>query len=74
MKLVGDASHFPKSQHKHQYTLGRLVDHAFTQVEAFITGEGTNLANVLALIMVLEMAFREPGAVAIGERKLEVLM
>jgi hypothetical protein len=43
------------------------------QVEAYITDRGINLTDVLALIIVLEMAFRDPDHVAIVEQKLEAL-
>jgi hypothetical protein len=49
------------------------VAHAFLQVDAYITDKGINLADVLALIMVLETAFRDPDCVAIAEQKLEAL-
>jgi hypothetical protein len=47
------------------------VGQAFAQVKAYITDEGINLADIPALITVLEMAFRDPDHVAIAERKLE---
>jgi hypothetical protein len=37
------------------------------QVEAYITDEGINLADVSALITVLKMAFRDPNHVMIAE-------
>jgi hypothetical protein len=49
------------------------VGQAFAQVKAYVTNEGINLANVLALIMVLEMAFGDPDRVMIAEQKLEML-
>jgi hypothetical protein len=54
---VGDASHFPNHQHPHQYTFEPLVEEAFAQVKTNITDEGTNLADVLTLIILVEMAF-----------------
>jgi hypothetical protein len=43
------------------------------QVEAYITDEGINLADVPALITVLETAFVNPDYLATAEGKLEVL-
>jgi predicted transcriptional regulator len=40
---------------------------AFVQVEAYITNEGINLADVPALIAVLKTAFRDPDYVATVE-------
>jgi phosphomannomutase len=73
MKLASDASHFPNLQPQLRYTFGLLVGQAFMQVEAYITDEGINLADVPALIMILEIAFRDPDHVATAERKLEML-
>jgi hypothetical protein len=73
MKLAGDACHFPNPQHQLQYTFGLLVGQAFVQAEAYITDEDINLANVLMLIIVLEMAFGDPDCVATAEQKLEEL-
>jgi hypothetical protein len=49
------------------------VGQAFTWVKAYITDEGINLTDVLALIMVLEMGFKDLDHVATLERKLEML-
>jgi hypothetical protein len=57
MKLAGDASCVPNLQHQLPYTFRYLVGQAFTQVEAHITNEGSNQANVPALMTVLETAF-----------------
>jgi hypothetical protein len=43
------------------------------QVEVYNTDEGINLTDVPALIMVLEMPFRDPDCVVTAERKLEML-
>jgi hypothetical protein len=73
MKLGGNASCFLDSQHRLWYIFELLVGQAFTQVKAYNTDEGINLADVPALIMVLEMVFRDPDGVAIVERKLKIL-
>jgi hypothetical protein len=73
MKLADNASLFPNLQHQLQYTFRLLVGQAFAQVEAYITNEGINLTDVLALITVLKTAFRNPDYVAVAERKLEAL-
>jgi hypothetical protein len=49
------------------------VGQAFAQVEAYITDEGIDLADVPTLIIVLKTAFGDPDHVATAERKLEVL-
>jgi hypothetical protein len=49
------------------------VDQAITQVESYIIDEGINLADVPALITVLEKAFGDPDCMAVAERKLESL-
>jgi hypothetical protein len=54
--LVGNASHFPNPQQQLWYTCGHLVGQAFALVKANMTDEGNNLADVPALIMVLETA------------------
>jgi hypothetical protein len=59
--LAGDASCFPNFQHQLWYTFELLVGQAFTQVKAYITDEGNNLADIPSLITVLEMAFRDPN-------------
>jgi hypothetical protein len=71
MKLAGDDSHFPNTQHQLWYTIGLLVGQAFTQVETHITNEGINLTDVPALITVLEITFGDADRVARAERKLE---
>jgi hypothetical protein len=48
-----------------------LVYHAFTQVKAYITIDGINLADILALISIL--AFGDPDCIATVERNLEAL-
>jgi hypothetical protein len=73
MKLAGNASHFPNSQHQLQYTVGLQVGEAFTQVVDDITDEGITPADVSATIMVLEMAFGDPDHVMTVELKLEIL-
>jgi hypothetical protein len=73
MKLAGNASCFPNSQHQLRYTFGVQVGRAFVQVKAYITDEGTNLTDVPALIIVLETAFRDPDHGVTAERKLEIL-
>jgi hypothetical protein len=67
MKLAGDASSFPNPKQQLHYTSGLLVGQAFTQVIVYIMGEGIKLADVPALIMVLEMAFRDPDLVVTAE-------
>jgi hypothetical protein len=49
------------------------VGQAFAWVKAYITDEGINLADVPPLIMVLEIACKDPDLVATSERKLEML-
>jgi hypothetical protein len=73
MKLAGNASHFPNLQHQLLYTFGLLLGEDFVQVEAYITDEDINLADVSTLITVLEMAFWDPDCVVTAARKLEVL-
>jgi hypothetical protein len=60
MKLAGDAFRFPNHQHQLQYNFGLLVGKAIVQVDTYISDEGCNLLDVRAMIMVLEMAFRDP--------------
>jgi predicted transcriptional regulator len=67
MKLVGNAYHFPNPQYQLRYTFELLVGLAFTQAKAYITNKGINLADVPALITVLETAFRNPDRVATVE-------
>jgi hypothetical protein len=50
-----------------------IVGQAFAQVETYITAESINLADVSALITVLETAFGDLDHIAIAERKLEAL-
>jgi hypothetical protein len=73
MNLAGDTFHFPNSQYQFPYTCRLLASHAFVQVEAYITDEGINQADVPALITVLETAFRDPDDIATAECKLEAL-
>jgi hypothetical protein len=49
------------------------VGQYFAQVEAYITDGGINLADVPALITVLETAFWDPDCLTTVERKLEAL-
>jgi hypothetical protein len=69
MKLAGDASCFLNPQHHHQlqYTFELLVGQAFTQVKTYDINKGINLADVSALIAVLETAFRNRDHVATAE-------
>jgi hypothetical protein len=48
------------------------VGQAFAQVEDYVTDDGINLTDVPTMIMVLEMAFRNPVRVVTAERKLEM--
>jgi hypothetical protein len=49
------------------------VGQAFAQVEAHITDEDINLADVPALITVLKTAFGNPDCMVIAEQKLEAV-
>jgi hypothetical protein len=49
------------------------VHQAFAQVETYITDEDINLADVLALLTILEMAFGVLNHIVTTERKLETL-
>jgi hypothetical protein len=73
MKLAGNVSHFSNPQHQLCYTFGCLVAQAFAQVEANITDNNINLADVPALITVLKTVFWDPDHVATAEGKLEEL-
>jgi hypothetical protein len=49
------------------------MSRAFTQVKAYIIDNGINLADILALNMILETVFGNPDCVTMAERKLEAL-
>jgi hypothetical protein len=49
------------------------VGQVFAQVEAYVTDDCINLGNVLTLIVILQMVFRDPEHVVIAEYKLEAL-
>jgi hypothetical protein len=46
---------------------------AFAQVEDYLTCEGNNLADVLTLMTILKITFRDPDHIATAERKLNLL-
>jgi hypothetical protein len=73
MKLTSDASQFPNPQHLLQYTFGPLVSSAFTQVDAYITDEGINLADVPTLITILKTTFGELKCIMTVKSNLEDL-
>jgi hypothetical protein len=73
MKRAHDPSHLPNSQHQLQFTFRYLVGQASAMVEASINDESINLADVPALITVLETGFVDPECVAIAEQTWEVL-
>jgi hypothetical protein len=72
-KLAGDESRSHNPQHKLWYPFGLLPRQAFVQVEAYLTKEGIKLADVQALITILEMAFRERDCHATAESKSVIL-
>jgi hypothetical protein len=67
MKQAGDVSHFSNSHQQLWYSSGLLLGQAFAQVKAYMTDKGTNLADVPALITVLETAFEDPDRMATVE-------
>jgi len=73
MKLQGDASRFPNTQHQLLYAIGRLSGSAFAQVETYIKPDGVHLEGVGKLLDVLDMAFGDPDSEATAERKLDNL-
>ena len=64
MKLQGDASRFPNTQHQLLYAIGRLSGSALAQVETYIKPDGVHLEGVGKLLDVLDMAFGDPDSEA----------
>ena len=73
MKLQGDSHKFPSNQHQLRYTIRLLTDQAFTQIEPYIKEHTIELASIIELLKVLEIAFGDPDHESTAERKLEVL-
>jgi hypothetical protein len=54
LTLAVDAFSFFTSQYPPNYTFQIIECQAFAQVKAYITNDGLNLADILALITILE--------------------
>ena len=73
VKLTGYAEQIPFDQHKLAYVCGRLEGNAQAQVQPHITEAGITLANVPALLNILQTAFRDPDPEGTATRELRKL-
>ena len=73
MKILGDDARFPTEQHKLRYTVVLQQGNAFAQIQPYILETTIDLANVTALLNVLEAAFGHPDRTGTAERKVESL-
>jgi hypothetical protein len=62
-KLAGESSRYIDDQHKLRYVYGFLKGNAQNQIQPYVLPEKINLANVEALISILEAAFGDPDQV-----------
>ena len=69
IKLTGNAKQLPSDQHRLLYVYGRLEGNALAQVQLHITEEGITLANIPALLNIVQTAFgdQDPQGTAIRE-------
>ena len=67
------ASSFTDEQAKLRLAVSCLTGEAMDQVQAYITDDRINLANLAALITILEIAFGNPNRVAEAEAKLRTI-
>jgi len=73
LKVIGNASRFPTDQHQLIYAFGRLGGIAREQIMPYVRTGQIDLANLEALITVLDNAFGDPNRVATAERELREL-
>src|SRR6266576_632079 len=70
---MGDATRFPTPQHILKYAINRLEGAALNQLLPYVQNDNVNLADLAALVRILEDAFGDPDRVATAERELEKL-
>ena len=73
IKLTGNAEQFPSDQYRLAHVYGRLEGNALAQVQLHITATGITLANVPALLNVLQTAFGDPDPQGTATRELRKL-
>ena len=73
IKLTDNAEQFPSDQHRLAYIYGRLEGNSLAQVQPHITEEEITLANVPALLNILQTAFGDPDPQGTATRKLRRL-
>ena len=70
IKLTGNAEQFPSDQYRLAYVYVRLEGNALTQVQPHITEAGITLANVTALLNILQTTFGDPDTQRTANREL----
>ena len=74
LKRLQEYSHgFISNQQQLRYTIGLLMDQAFTQIEPYVKKDKIELASVTELLKILEITFGDPDRKSTAEGKLEVL-
>lgn len=70
LKIHGNATRFPSTQHQVPYAVSRLDEDAFTQIQPKIKGTTIDIDDVEALIVLLEEAFGDPDKIGTAQREL----
>ena len=70
---IGDDTQYPTDQDRLRYAFSRLEGPAFDQARQYRTGTRINLANVEALVTILERAFDDPDREGTARRALLTL-
>jgi hypothetical protein len=72
-KLAGESSRYIDDQHKLRYVYGFLKGNAQNQIQHYILPDKMNLANVEALISILEATFGDPDQVGTASVEIDKL-
>jgi hypothetical protein len=72
-KLAGESSRYIDDQHKLRYVYVFLKGNAQNQIQHYVLPDKINLANVEALISILEAAFGDPNQVGTASMELDKL-